>query len=421
VLKTRDSSPPLDEEAALDWLRNESEVETTITALAKVWGWDRSRASRALDRWRLAGLITRRPGSDRKTVFFAPPAIPPVNASSPAVSRVAQQIDGTTDISAGPAVPPMHASIPAAHAVATTGEVSGGPAALPVQAAGMTVRTVAQPDARPTRPLRNVLSNGMFFVAFGLGSVGLAMNARFAASFGRSDEAALILATIGALIDVLVAMLPSVGCHLWRSGRRMACGAAWCLWLFTAGMSLLAGAGFTATNLGDTIADRDRIVHEVTGVRATVDRLRAERTAITEIRSTAVLQAQSERERALVDRNVWKATRSCHDVTIPDSAAACTAVMTTRQAMAVAARRDAVEAELRAAQEKLAALPAIQATADPQAEMAAKIIDLISIGRVAPEPQHIARLRTAGLAVMPTLAGIVMMLGMALRRGSAAW
>jgi hypothetical protein len=95
--------------------------------------------------------------------------------------------------------------------------------------------------------------------------------------------------------------------------------------------------------------------------------------------------------------------------------------MTTRQAMAVAARRDAVEAELRAAQEKLAALPAIQATADPQAEMAAKIIDLISIGRVAPEPQHIARLRTAGLAVMPTLAGIVMMLGMALRRGSAAW
>jgi hypothetical protein len=33
--------------------------------------------------------------------------------------------------------------------------------------------------------------------------------------------------------------------------------------------------------------------------------------------------------------------------------------------------------------------------------------------------QHIARLRTAGLAAMPTLAGVVMMLGMALRRGGA--
>ena len=43
--------PPLDEEAALNWLRNAAEVETTITALAKVWGWDRSRASRILDRW----------------------------------------------------------------------------------------------------------------------------------------------------------------------------------------------------------------------------------------------------------------------------------------------------------------------------------------------------------------------------------
>jgi hypothetical protein len=34
----------------------------------------------------------------------------------------------------------------------------------------------------------------------------------------------------------------------------------------------------------------------------------------------------------------------------------------------------------------------------------------------APEPQHIARLRIIGLALMPTLAGVVMMLGMALRR-----
>jgi hypothetical protein len=48
--------------------------------------------------------------------------------------------------------------------------------------------------------------------------------------------------------------------------------------------------------------------------------------------------------------------------------------------------------------------------------MAAKIIDLITFGKLAPAPQHIANLRTAGLAVTPTLAGVVMMLGMALRR-----
>jgi hypothetical protein len=147
-----------------------------------------------------------------------------------------------------------------------------------------------------------------------------------------------------------------------------------------------------------------------------VDRLRAERMASTEARSTAILQAQAERERALIDRGVWKATGGCHDVTIPDSAAACSTIMATRQAMAAAARRDAVDAELRTAEQKLATLPAMQAVADPQAEMTAKIVDWISIGQLAPEPQHIARLRIIGLALMPTLSGIVLALGMTLRR-----
>jgi MarR family len=412
--------PPLDEEAALNWLRNAAEVETTITALAKVWGWDRSRASRILDRWEGVGLITRRPGSDRNTIFFARPAIPPVDPSSPVVNTLAHG-EATAGLCAGPAAPPVHALMLASHTAAPTAEISGGLGPLPVQATCTTVRTIAQPDARPIRPPQssNVLSIAMFLVALGLGSVGLVMNARFASSFGRSDEAAFILAAIGALIDVLVAILPSVGCHLCRSGSRTACAAAWCLWLFTATMSLLAGAGFGATNIGDAIADRDKVVLKMSGVRATVDSLRAQRTAITETRSAAVLQAQSERERALVDRNVWRATRGCHDVTASDSAAACTAVMATHIAVAAAVRRDALDAELRTAEEKLGTLPAIQAGADPQAEMVAKIIALISIGRITPEAQQIAPIRIIGLALMPIMAGIAMMLGMALRREAA--
>jgi hypothetical protein len=45
----------------------------------------------------------------------------------------------------------------------------------------------------------------------------------------------------------------------------------------------------------------------------------------------------------------------------------------------------------------------------------------LRFGNLAPQPLHIARLRAAGLAVMPTLTGVVMMLGTALRRGGAAW
>jgi hypothetical protein len=267
------------------------------------------------------------------------------------VHAVAQRRKGTAGISEEAAAPPVHTSTPAL--------ISTEPAALPVQASSVALHTVSYPRARRAWDLQSAL---MLAAASGLG---LVMNAQFAASFGRSNEAALLLATIGALIDVLVVMLLSVGCRLWGSGNRAAGSAAWCLWLFVTGMSLLAGAGFGASNIGDAIADRDRVVHEVVGVRAIVDRLRAERTAGTETRSTTALQAQSERERALIDRNVWKVTRGCHDVTILDSAAACSAIMATRQALAAAARRDTVEAELRAAEEKLATLPAIQSAADP--------------------------------------------------------
>jgi hypothetical protein len=147
---TSDAIPPLDNDTALVWLRNAGEVETKITALAKVWGWERSRASKALKRWAADGLITRRKGAGRMTVIFAVPAVPLVHASIPAVNTVAQQSEGTAAISAGPAALAVHASSPAAHAVAPTGGISGGLAGPSVQATYKTVRTVAQPNARPT-------------------------------------------------------------------------------------------------------------------------------------------------------------------------------------------------------------------------------------------------------------------------------
>ncbi len=286
---------PLDVDAALNWLCKAGHVETTITALAKVWGWERTRASRALKGWEGAGLITRRSGSGGRIVITA--VVAPVLASSPAVLTVAQPRKGAAGTSVEPAAPPVQTSTPALN--------STEPAVLPVQVSSATVHAVYCPPAHRAWDLQSAL---MLTAAIGLGLVGLVINARFAASFGRSNEAAFLLAAIGVLIDVLAVILPSVGCRLQGSGNRAVGSVAWCLWLFVAGMSLLAGVGFSASNIGDAIADRDRTVHEVSGVRTTVDRLRAERTASTETRSTAALQAQSERERALIDRNVWRVT-----------------------------------------------------------------------------------------------------------------
>ena len=88
-----------------------------------------------------------------------------------------------------------------------------------------------------------------------------------------------------------------------------------------------------------------------------------------------------------------------------------------RQAQAAAARRDAIDVELREIQSRLAALPAV-GNADPQATSAAEIVAWLSAGTFNPAPDDVARLRALGLALAPSLAGLIGMMALALvRRG----
>jgi hypothetical protein len=98
----------------------------------------------------------------------------------------------------------------------------------------------------------------------------------------------------------------------------------------------------------------------------------------------------------------------CSDVTLAASAAACADVQKLRQALGTAKRRDALDAELRAAEARLAMLPAIT-IGDPQAAMAADILAWASAGYVNLTPHDIHRLRITGLTIVPALAGIIFM------------
>jgi hypothetical protein len=53
---------PIDEAAALEWLRSQPGRRTSLPAaeLGRRWGWQRQRASRRLKAWQKAGLVTRR-------------------------------------------------------------------------------------------------------------------------------------------------------------------------------------------------------------------------------------------------------------------------------------------------------------------------------------------------------------------------
>jgi hypothetical protein len=274
--------------------------------------------------------------------------------------------------------------------------------------------TMAAPVTTRLTIGRVLLALVLGLTAIGLAVVGLTVNTRFAASFGQTAEAALLLAAIGLTIDLLAIVLPSAAAQLWRDHNVVSASAAWAIWTIALGMTLLAAIGFAATNIGDGVAGRGKHVAEARALSADIARLRAERAAISEGRAVATIEAEIQRAQPAAAA-VWKQTAGCTDVTLAKSGAACAEVLALRQALGVAQRRDALDAELRAAEGRLAPLPAI-ATADPQAAMAADIVGWISAGRIDLSTHDIHRLRVIGLTVIPALAGIIFLFATTLMR-----
>ncbi len=356
------------DDEALMWLSDHADgrVEMTLSELAQQFGWPLTRLRGRLKSWVEAGRIKKFAGAKGKVILA-----------------------------------PTHTSREVA--VQLVGSAFRDPVASPA------------PSQKPAYSAVTLISVGILLLtAFGLTAVGLIMNARFAASFGQTAEAAALLAAIGLSVDLLAVILPSVGVQLWARRSIFAAGAAWVMWLAVLTMTLLAATGFASTNIGDAVAGRARVVGESVVLEERIDRLRRERTSIAELRPLGAIEIELQKAQTEA-QPVWRMTDGCRDVTRPVSARACASVLELRQVQAAALRRDAIDAELRETQAKLSALPAL-ALADPQATTAAEMVTWLSAGAVSPAPSDIARLRAMGLALAPSLAGLIGMLALALMR-----
>ncbi|MCC6890946.1 MAG: hypothetical protein IT536_20655 [Hyphomicrobiales bacterium] len=353
------------DDEALMWLtdRLDGRVEIAPGELARQFGWPLARLRQRLAAWSEDGRIVKRAGARGKLILE--PAVMPREA--------AQQLVGHAFRIGGTPAPPPTRSAPVAIAAAL-----------------------------------------LFATAIGLTAVGLIMNARFAASFGQTAEAAALLAAIGLAVDLLAVMLPGVAIELFHRRARLAAGAAWTLWLAVLAMTWLAATGFASTEIGDAVAGRARIAGESALIAERIERLRQERSGIAETRPVASIAVELQRAQPQA-QSVWRITDGCRDVTRPASARACAEVLDLRQAQAAAERRDAIDTELHALQARRAALPAV-ATADPQAATAADLVTWLSVGTIAPSAADIARLRALGLALTPSLAGVILMLALILAR-----
>ena len=358
------------DDEALMWLSDhvDGRVEMSLGDLAQQFGWPLIRLRRQLAAWVEAGRITKVVGGRGKVILA------PTRSSR----EVATQLVGS------------------AFSIATAHHGSG---------------------RAPARSAITVLTAGVLLLtALGLTAVGLVMNARFAASFGQTAEAAALLAAIGLAVDLLAVVLPSVGIQLWHRRSILAAAGAWTIWLAVLAMTWLAAAGFASTNIGDAVAGRARIAGESAVLNERMERLRHERAQIAEMRTVAAIDVELQKAQPEA-QSVWRITDGCRDVTRPASARACATVLDLRQAHAAATRRDAIDTEVREIQSRMTALPAV-ATADPQAATTAELIGWLSAGAFNPAPHDVARLRTLGLALAPSLAGLIAMLALALARRS---
>jgi MarR family len=389
-----DHHQPLTETQALAWLhtRPDGIIETTVSDLARQWGWNRSTTSRRLKAWVASGLLVRTPGRDGRSVFIT--QTPPVQQPRTLASLLPESLVPARLIT------PVQPTAQGAHPL--------------FKSARRIEPTIAM------RAARAASSAVLATLAIAVAWFGIRINVWYGGTLGKTPEASSLLSGLSVSADVLALVLPVAARTLWADRRRLTAAFAWGLWTITIAIALMATVGFAALNVADTTAARGKIATESAALTARIERLRTERADITETRSVTAIKAELQRAQPSAAA-VWKATAGCRDVTLPASGEACATVLVLRQAQAVAERRDALDVDLREAESQLGLLPPVTA-ADPQADIAARLINWMTCGLITITSNDIHLARIAGMTLMPQLAGLVLMLAATLwqsRRQSA--
>jgi hypothetical protein len=352
------------EAEALAWLRSQpaGKIETSIAELARLWRWSRPRVTARLNQWATAGSIARNKARNGRSVITA------------------------------------------------LGAAAG--AGVPAAARGEPAQVLPAPASRRRTVFRFIGGTMLAAIAVGVAWFGVQINAWYGASLGKTAEAGALLAGLSVAADILALILPAAACALWFERHRAAALVAWAVWTMTIAVTLMASIGFASLNIADTIAARAKIAAESSGLSARIEGLRGERATIAETRAVAAIAADVQRAQPGA-APVWRQTAGCTDVTLAASGAACADVLRLRQALANAQRRDALDAELREAEARLARLPAV-ATTDPQTETAARLINWASFGLTRINAHDIDMARVAGMTLLPQISGLVLMLAMVL-------
>jgi len=354
---------PFSEQQALASLRGGTAAgRKSIAVLAREWGWSRDTVRRRLESWRHNGELTSeqvRP--QRRTAMPMPAAI-----AAP-----------TDPASLSPPSPPAESDS------ASSPEPDLAPDLEPAAAIAVAPETLAAaPVVAPPAPSR-LSACGRLLATTIVASVGVAL-----AVIGMIETTAYamrvggwLFAALAICADALVLFMPAAVAGLWRR-RSPATIVAAALWL--------VGGAVTLANLSGYIGSSDDAFRAVRETQSTqralaleqLARLRNERAAISELRPVGALN--------VAIKNVRPSKRPA-----------------LREALAVAQRRDVLEARLSAVSASLPTVPQI-ALVDPSAGV------LSEISGATVSETLLRRVRLALLLLLPLCGGFVLSVALSL-------
>ena len=360
---------PFSEQQALASLRGGTAAgRKSIAVLAREWGWSRDTVRRRLESWRHNGELTSeqvRP--QRRTAMPMPAAI--AAPTDPASLSPPSPPAGSDSVSSPePDLAPDLEAEPAA-AIAVAPQSPPAPlAAAPV---------IASPaPSRLSACGRLLATTIVASVGVALAVIGMIETTAYAMRVGGWLFAALAICA-----DALVLFMPAAVAGLWRR-RSPATIVAAALWL--------VGGAVTLANLSGYIGSSDDAFRAVRETQSTqrslaleqLARLRNERAAISELRPVGALN--------VAIKNVRPSKRPA-----------------LREALAVAERRDALEARLSAVSASLPTVPQI-ALVDPSAGV------LSEISGATVSETLLRRVRLALLLLLPLCGGFVLSVALSL-------
>jgi hypothetical protein len=243
---------PLDEAAALAWLRSQPGARTNLPAaeLARRWGWQRYHVSRRLRRWSRDGLVAQR----GRTLMAA-------DIQSPKVATNGlQHIDDEQKL--GPGSGRSVAVRNAARNAATVAAPENGYVArlLTLEEAPTRRRIEASPP-RPARHTWSALGRaaiGLAIVGTGawVGITSMRGNAWFGRSLTPDPVAGEVYSDLSVAAEIIACLIPTGIRFYWQNGEAWTALRGWVLMAVALVVVFFAAGGFAVTNINSGIEAR---------------------------------------------------------------------------------------------------------------------------------------------------------------------